>query len=149
MKEKNSLIVKKEELRTKIAALNQVGPSNIVTIVVILSFGYDKLKAKRPFPFDGLKENLQRFFTGINFYNSLISIYIPDNKLSTTNEQYSKYVGELRGLNDYIKKDDHLEGSWQAQRSKEGCGGQMTTHRPAAVTAGCNCSQLLAAYTLR
>src|SRR6266699_1265516 len=58
-------------------------------------------------------------------------------------------VGELGGLNDYIKKDEDLEGSWQAQRSKEGCDGQVTTHRPAAVTAGCNCSQLLAAYTLR
>jgi len=58
-------------------------------------------------------------------------------------------VGELKGLNDYIKKDDHLERSWQVQRSKEGYGGQVTTHRPAAVTAGCNCSQLLAACALR
>ncbi len=58
-------------------------------------------------------------------------------------------VGKLRGLNDYIKKDDDLEKSWQAQRSKEGCGGKVTIYRPAAVIAGCNCSQLLAAYALR
>jgi len=57
-------------------------------------------------------------------------------------------VGELGGLNDYIKKDRDLEGSWQAQRLKKGCGNQVTTHRPVAVTAGCNCSQLLAAYVL-
>ncbi len=74
------------------------------------------------------------------------------NTISTDHINYrftNASVGELGGLNDYIKKDDDLEGSWQAQRSKEGCGGQVTTHRSAVVTASCNCSQLLTACALR
>ncbi len=58
-------------------------------------------------------------------------------------------VRKLRGLNDYIKKDEDLKGNWQTQYSKKGYNDQMTTYRPAAITAGYNCNQLLAACTLR
>ncbi len=58
--EKNSLVAKKKELRTKIVTLNTAGFFNV------LIYGHqdpslgpirDKFKAKRLPPFDGLKEN--------------------------------------------------------------------------------------------
>jgi len=63
---KNSLVVKREELRAKIAILNAVGPSNV------LIYGYQdpflrpiqvKFKVKRPTLFDDTKKNFQKFFT--------------------------------------------------------------------------------------
>ncbi len=68
---KNSLVAKREEFRTEIAVLNVAGLSNI------LIYGYqdpflrptqDKLKAKRPLLFNGLKENFQRFFIRTRYY---------------------------------------------------------------------------------
>ncbi len=66
--EKNSLVAKREELRTEIVVLNAVN---------ILIRGYqdpflkpirNKFKVKRPPLFDSLKENFQRFFTEIRYY---------------------------------------------------------------------------------
>ncbi len=58
--EKNSLVAKREELRAEIAALNAAGPSNVLVRGYqdpLLGSMRDKLKAKRPLSFDGLKEN--------------------------------------------------------------------------------------------
>ena len=66
--EKNSLVVKREELRAEIVTLNATN---------VLVRGYqdpflgpiqDKLKAKKLLLFDGLKKNLQKFFTRIRYY---------------------------------------------------------------------------------
>ena len=59
--EKNSLVAKREELRVEIAALNAVGLSNAPIRGhqdPLLNQGRDKLKAKRPPPFNNLKKNL-------------------------------------------------------------------------------------------
>ncbi len=58
---KNSLIIKREELRTEIAVLNATGSSNILVRShqdPLLRPTRDKLKAKRPPPFNSLKKNL-------------------------------------------------------------------------------------------
>ena len=68
LKEKNSLIAKRKELRIEIITLNRIRPFNFITIINILSIGRNKLKAKRPPPFNNLKKNLQRFFTRIRYY---------------------------------------------------------------------------------
>ncbi len=77
---KNSLIAKREELRTKIVALNITGPLNV------LIYGYqnlflkpiqDKFKAKKLSFFDGLKENLQGFFTKTRYYQGFYQQSLP------------------------------------------------------------------------
>ncbi len=58
--EKNSLVVKREELRIEIAALNAAGSSNALVCShqdPLLNQRRDKFKAKRTPPFDGIKEN--------------------------------------------------------------------------------------------
>jgi len=68
---KNSLIVKKEELRIEITALNAAGPSNIPIYRYqnpFLKPTQDKLKAKKPPPFNNLKKNFQKFFTETRYY---------------------------------------------------------------------------------
>jgi len=69
--EKNSLIVKRKKLRIEIVILNATGPPNVLIRRYqdpFLRLTQDKLKTKRPLPFDGLKKNFQRFFTGIRYY---------------------------------------------------------------------------------
>ncbi len=69
--EKNFLVVKKEEFWTEIAILNTAGPSNILIRSYqdpFLKPTQDKLKTKRPPPFNNLKENLQKFFTKTRYY---------------------------------------------------------------------------------
>jgi len=59
--EKNSLVVKREELRAEIAILNAAGPSNVPIRGYqnpLLKPTQDKLKAKRSLSFDDTKENL-------------------------------------------------------------------------------------------
>ncbi len=68
---KNSLIAKREELRAEITVLNAVGPSNAPVRGYqdpLLNQGRDKLKAKRPPPFDNTKENLQGFLIRTRYY---------------------------------------------------------------------------------
>ncbi len=68
---KNFLIVKREELRAEIAILHTAGPSNILIRRhqnPLLKPIQDKLKVKRLSPFDGLKKNLQKFFTRTRYY---------------------------------------------------------------------------------
>ncbi len=69
--EKNSLVIKKEKLRTKIVILYTAGLLNILIYSYqnpFLKPIQNKLKAKRlPF-FDGLKKNLQKFLTKIRYY---------------------------------------------------------------------------------
>ncbi len=69
--EKNSLVAKRKELRAEIIALNAAGSSNIPIRGYqdpLLRSTQDKLKVKRPSPFDGTKENLQRFFIRTRYY---------------------------------------------------------------------------------
>ncbi len=69
--EKNSLVVKRKEFRAEIVALNAAGPSNILVYKhqdLFLKPTQDKLKAERLSPFDDIKENFQRFFIGIRYY---------------------------------------------------------------------------------
>ena len=61
---KNILVVKREELRTELEATRAI-PT--VTLAIV-NTGRDKLKAKRPPPFDRAKENLQPFLTGTRYY---------------------------------------------------------------------------------
>ncbi len=65
--EKNSLIVKREKLRTEIATLNAANVPVRSYQDPFLRPIQDKLKAKRSPPFDSLKENLQRFFIRIQY----------------------------------------------------------------------------------
>ena len=78
--EKNLLVVKRKELRAEIVVLNAVKPPNV------LVRGYqdpflrpirDKFKAKRPTPFDGIKENFQRFFIKIRYYQGFYQQSLP------------------------------------------------------------------------
>jgi hypothetical protein len=62
--EKNILVAKREELRTELEATRAI-PAVAPTIA---NTGRDKLKAKRPLPFDGAKENLQLFLIGTRYY---------------------------------------------------------------------------------
>jgi hypothetical protein len=62
--EKNILVAKREELRTELEATRAMP----TVTLAIADTARDKLKAKRPLPFDGTKENLQPFFTGIRYY---------------------------------------------------------------------------------
>jgi len=66
--EKNSLVAKREKLRTEIATLNATNVPILGHQDPLLRPTRDKLKAKRPPSFDGLKENFQGFFTGIRYY---------------------------------------------------------------------------------
>ncbi len=69
--EKNSLIAKREELRTEIVTLNTARPFNAPVRNhqdLLLNQRRNKLKTKRPPPFDGVKENFQRFFIRIRYY---------------------------------------------------------------------------------
>ena len=65
---KNSLVIKREEFRTEIVILN------VINVLVrgyqdpFLKLIQDKFKVKRLSSFDNLKENFQRFFTGIRYY---------------------------------------------------------------------------------
>ncbi len=61
--EKNSLVVKKEKLRTEIVTLNITGLFNILICSYqdpLLRLIRDKFKAKRLLSFDNLKKNLSR-----------------------------------------------------------------------------------------
>ncbi len=69
--EKNSLIAKKKELRAEIVILNATRPSNVPIRRYQDPFPRptrDKLKVKRPTPFDSTKKNFQRFFTKTRYY---------------------------------------------------------------------------------
>ncbi len=69
--EKNSLVVKKKELRTEIAVLYTAGLSNVSIRShqnPPLKLIQNKFKVKRPPFFDNLKENFQKFFTKIRYY---------------------------------------------------------------------------------
>ena len=65
---KNSLIVKRKELRAEIVVLNVVKSFNIPIYGyqdLLLNQGRDKFKAKGLFSFDNIKKNFQRFFIRI------------------------------------------------------------------------------------
>ncbi len=69
--EKNSLVVKREELRAEIATLNVAGPLNVlIRSYQNLPLGpiRDKFKTKKSPSFDSLKENFQKFFIKIRYY---------------------------------------------------------------------------------
>jgi hypothetical protein len=61
---KNILVAKKEELRTKLATTRAMPTTTPTTV----NTDRDKLKAKRPPPFDGAKENLQLFLIKTQYY---------------------------------------------------------------------------------
>jgi hypothetical protein len=62
--EKNILVAKREELRTELEAIRAM----LAVALATTNTGRDKLKAKRPLPFDRAKENLQLFFMGTRYY---------------------------------------------------------------------------------
>ncbi len=71
LEEKNFLVVKREEFRAEIAVMNAAGSSNVLVRGqqdLLLALIRDKFKAKRLLSFDDLKENFQRFFIGIRYY---------------------------------------------------------------------------------
>ncbi len=63
--EKNILVAKREKLRTELMETATALTTNIQIPITIV---YDKLKAKRPPPFDRIKETFQRFFIGTCYY---------------------------------------------------------------------------------
>jgi len=68
---KNSLVVKRKKLRTEIVALNAAEPFNIPICRyqdLFLRLIQNKFKVKRSPFFNSLKENFQRFFTEIRYY---------------------------------------------------------------------------------
>jgi len=68
LKEKNSLVVKREKLRIEIVVINATKSSNPPIRShqnPFLRLTRDKLKAKRSPPFNNIKENLQKFFIEI------------------------------------------------------------------------------------
>src|SRR6266699_1776827 len=68
LNKKNSLVVKKKELRAEIAILNVANVPIHNHQNPLLKLIQDKFKAKRPPFFDSLKKNLQRFFIRIRYY---------------------------------------------------------------------------------
>ncbi len=77
---KNSLIAKRKELRTKIAALYTAGSSNILVRGhqdPLLKPIWNKFKTKRLPPFDNLKENLQKFFIKTRYYQEFYQQSLP------------------------------------------------------------------------
>ena len=71
--EKNILVAKREELRTELEATKAMPAVAPITT----NTGRDKLKAKRPPLFDGAKENLQLFFTGMRYYQEFYQQSLP------------------------------------------------------------------------
>ncbi|SRR6266566_1634012 len=68
---KNFLVIKRKELRTKIAVLNIIRFINILICRyqnLFLRLIQDKFKVKRPLPFDNLKKNFQKFFIKTRYY---------------------------------------------------------------------------------
>jgi len=65
---KNSLVVKKEELRAEIITLNATNVPIRRYQDPLLRLTRDKLKAKRPPLFNSLKKTLQKFFTKTQYY---------------------------------------------------------------------------------
>ncbi len=77
---KNSLVAKKKEFRTEIAVLNIAGFPNVPVCKhqnLLLRPTRDKLKIKRPSPFDSLKKNFQRFFIRIRYYQGFYQQSLP------------------------------------------------------------------------
>lgn len=68
--EKNILVAKREELRAELETTRAMTAATANT-------GRDKLKAKRPPPFDGAKENLQPFLTGTRYYQGFYQQSLP------------------------------------------------------------------------
>src|SRR6266699_1447467 len=72
--EKNSLVAKREELRTEIVTLNTTGFPNVLIRSyqnLFLRLTRNKFKIKRPPPFDSLKKNFQKFFTKTRYYQGI------------------------------------------------------------------------------
>ena len=62
--EKNIFVAKREELQTEFATTKAI----LAAIPTIANTNRNRLKAKRPPPFDGTKKNLQLFFIRIQYY---------------------------------------------------------------------------------
>ena len=71
--EKNIFVVKREELRTEFEATR----ATLAVALAATNTGRDKLKAKRPLPFDGAKENLQPFLTETRYYQGFYQQNLP------------------------------------------------------------------------
>ncbi len=105
------MVAKKKKLRTEIATLN-------TTNVPIRSYQdpllrpiQNKLKTKRPSPFDGLKKNFQRFFIKIRYYQKFYQQNLPFdfNKVQDTIiniiENVSKWKEPL--FQDFLENDSN------------------------------------------
>jgi hypothetical protein len=62
--EKNTFVAKRKKLQTKLIATRTIP----AVIPAIANSGRDKLKAKRPLPFNRAKKNFQPFFTRTQYY---------------------------------------------------------------------------------
>jgi len=74
---KNSLITKREELRTEIVVLNITNVPIRGHQDPLLGPTQNKLKTKRPPPFDNLKKNLQKFLTKTRYYQRFYQQNLP------------------------------------------------------------------------
>ena len=83
---KNFLIVKREEFQAEIAALNVVNIPIRSYQNPFLKPTRNKLKAKRPSPFDSLKENFQKFFIRTRYYQGFYqqSLSFDSDKIQDT-----------------------------------------------------------------
>ena len=72
---KNIFVTKKEELQAELTEAAAATPTtNIQTFITI---AYNKLKAKRPLPFDRTKETFQRFFIKTHYYYKFYNQNLP------------------------------------------------------------------------
>ncbi len=107
--EKNSLVAKREELQAEIVALNITNVPIRGHQDLLLRPTQDKLKAKRPPPFDSLKENLQRFFIGTRYYQGFYQQSLPldsdkvQDVIVNIVEDVSKWEEPL--FRDFLKND--------------------------------------------
>jgi hypothetical protein len=71
--EKNILVAKREELQTELEATKAIPAATPTTA----NTDRDKLKAKKPLPFDKAKENLQPFLTKTQYYQGFYQQNLP------------------------------------------------------------------------
>ncbi len=72
--EKNILVVKREELQAELTETAAAPTTNAQILTIIV---YNKLKAKRPPPFNETKETLQRFFIKTRYYHRFYNQNLP------------------------------------------------------------------------
>jgi len=107
--EKNSLVVKREELRTEIVALNTANVPIRSYQDPFLKPIRNKFKIKKPPSFNNLKKNFQKFFTETRYYQRFYQQSLPfdsdkvQNVIVNIIGNASKWGEPL--LRDFLKND--------------------------------------------